>query len=131
MKKRLAVGLIGIMLAIAGCGSDASPGADSADVQEKSVTTDNAMNDTKQQSEASEIAEEKQSPKEEKDETATEPSEDSAAAKSSDNNEASLSLARRLCGKYSYHASSENGEDLYYIVNTVSFGDNLYAYCGE
>ncbi|MBO4905225.1 MAG: hypothetical protein J5367_08390, partial [Lachnospiraceae bacterium] len=41
------------------------------------------------------------------------------------------SLAQRMSGKYSYHASGEEGEDEYYIMNVVNFGDNLYAFCGQ
>lgn len=41
------------------------------------------------------------------------------------------SLAKRMEGKYSYHLSGENGEDEYLIINMISFGDNLYAYCGQ
>ena len=48
-----------------------------------------------------------------------------------DVSETKLSLASRLCGKYSYHISGNNQEDEYYILNVISFGDNLYAYAGE
>ena len=41
------------------------------------------------------------------------------------------SLAQRMTGKYSYHASKEDGEDEYYIMNVVNFGDNLCALCGQ
>ena len=41
------------------------------------------------------------------------------------------SLAKRLSGKYSYHYGGENGDDEYYIMDVVPFGDNLYAYCGQ
>ena len=41
------------------------------------------------------------------------------------------SLAKRLCGKYSYHSEGTSDDDKYYILNVVSFGDNLYALCGE
>ncbi len=45
--------------------------------------------------------------------------------------EALPGLAKRMEGKYSYHLGGENGEDEYLIMNVVSFGNNLYAYCGE
>gem|GEM_PF-1072198 len=41
------------------------------------------------------------------------------------------SLAKRMCGKYSYHAPGGEEEDEYYIIEMISFGDNLYAFCGE
>ncbi len=41
------------------------------------------------------------------------------------------SLAQRMAGKYSYHISGEDGEDEYYIMNMVNFGDNLYGFCGQ
>lgn len=41
------------------------------------------------------------------------------------------SLASRLCGKYSYHVAGNGQEDEYYILDVISFGDNLYAYAGE
>ena len=31
------------------------------------------------------------------------------------------SLAKRLCGKYSYHISGNNQEDEYYILDVISF----------
>lgn len=40
------------------------------------------------------------------------------------------SLAQRMAGKYSYHYSDEEGNDEYYIMDVVPFGDNLYAFCG-
>ncbi len=42
------------------------------------------------------------------------------------------SLAKRLCGKYSFHTSSGDlAEDEYYTMDVISFGDNLYALCGQ
>ena len=41
------------------------------------------------------------------------------------------SLAGRMAGKYSYHAGGENGENEYYTMDVVNFGDNLYAFCGR
>jgi len=40
-------------------------------------------------------------------------------------------LAQRMAGKYSYHASEEDGEEEYYTMDVVMFGDNLYAFCGQ
>ena len=40
------------------------------------------------------------------------------------------SLAQRMAGKYSYHAS-DGDEEEYYIMDVVPFGDNLYAFCGQ
>lgn len=48
-----------------------------------------------------------------------------------DVSETKPSLASRLCGKYSYHVSGNGQEDEYYILDVISFGDNLYAYAGE
>ncbi len=44
--------------------------------------------------------------------------------------ESGESLAKRLCGKYSYHLGGDDGTE-YLIMNIVSFGDNLYAFCGN
>ena len=41
------------------------------------------------------------------------------------------SLAKRLAGKYSYHSSDENGNEEFYIMEVIPFGNNLYAYCGR
>lgn len=41
------------------------------------------------------------------------------------------SLAKRMCGKYSYHyGAGDSGEEEYLIMNVFTFGDNLYAFCG-
>ena len=41
------------------------------------------------------------------------------------------SLAKRMCGKYSYHyGSGDMGDDEFLIMNVFTFGDNLYAFCG-
>ena len=44
---------------------------------------------------------------------------------------AGKSLAQRMAGKYSYHYRDEEGNDEFYIMDVVPFGDNLYAYCGQ
>lgn len=44
---------------------------------------------------------------------------------------AGKSLAKRMTGKYSYHCSDENGNDEFYVMDVVPFGENLYAYCGK
>ena len=54
---------------------------------------------------------------------------DSESAK--DDTAGGKSLAQRMAGKYSYHASQEDGEDEYYIMDVMNFGDNLYAFCGQ
>ena len=41
------------------------------------------------------------------------------------------SLAERMAGKYSYHSSGDNGEEEYYVLDVVNFGDNLCAFCGQ
>ncbi|MCR4908862.1 MAG: SPOR domain-containing protein [Lachnospiraceae bacterium] len=42
------------------------------------------------------------------------------------------SLAKRLCGKYSCHVDGEDvDENEVCIMNVITFGDNLYAFCGE
>ena len=44
---------------------------------------------------------------------------------------AGSSLAKRMCGKYSYHyGSGDMGDDEFLIMNVFTFGDNLYAFCG-
>lgn len=44
---------------------------------------------------------------------------------------AGKSLAQRMAGKYSFHYSDEDGNDEFYIMDVVPFGDNLYAFCGQ
>ena len=44
---------------------------------------------------------------------------------------AGKSLAQRMAGKYSFHYSDEDGNDEFYILDVVPFGDNLYAFCGQ
>ncbi len=70
-------------------------------------------------------------------EPAKEPDENDTAkgetSDSSDESSDALSLAKRLEGRYSYHygpkdATSDSDEFL--IMHVISFGDNLYAYCG-
>ena len=41
------------------------------------------------------------------------------------------SLAQRMAGKYSYHYSDQDGNDEFYVMDVVPFGDNLYAFCGQ
>ena len=41
------------------------------------------------------------------------------------------SLAQRMAGKYSFHHSDEEGNEEFYIMDVVPFGDNLYAFCGQ
>ena len=41
------------------------------------------------------------------------------------------SLAQRMAGKYSFHHSDEEGNEEFYIMEMVPFGDNLYAFCGQ
>ncbi|ETP72938.1 hypothetical protein UYO_1000 [Lachnospiraceae bacterium JC7] len=41
------------------------------------------------------------------------------------------SLAQRMSGKYSYHYSGENGQEEFFIMDVVNFGDNVYAFCGQ
>ena len=55
------------------------------------------------------------------------PKRPAAQAEEDKGSEAKESLARRLCGKYSFHATAE---DQYYMMDVVAFGDNLYAFCG-
>ena len=43
----------------------------------------------------------------------------------------SKSLAQRMAGKYSYHYSDQDGNDEFYVMDVVPFGDNLYAFCGQ
>ncbi len=43
-----------------------------------------------------------------------------------------ISLAKRLYGSYSFHiGSGDLSEDEYYTMAVISFGDNLYAFCGQ
>ncbi len=41
------------------------------------------------------------------------------------------SLAQRMAGKYSYHYSDEEGNEEFFLMDVVPFGDNLYAFCGQ
>ena len=41
------------------------------------------------------------------------------------------SLAERMVGKYSYDHAGEAGEEEFYVMDVVCFGDNLYAFCGK
>lgn len=42
------------------------------------------------------------------------------------------SLAKRMAGKYSFDLPDDDPEtDEYLIMNVITFGDNLYAYCGQ
>lgn len=63
----------------------------------------------------------------EKDEQPDEKEEVKALEETSDK----MSLAKRMTGKYSYHYPGENGEEEFFIMDVVNFGDNLYAYCGQ
>ncbi len=52
-------------------------------------------------------------------------------ADTKDNSSDQRSLAQRMAGKYSYHYSDDEGNDEYFIMDVVPFGDNLYAFCGQ
>ncbi|MBQ7636485.1 MAG: hypothetical protein IJS80_04160, partial [Lachnospiraceae bacterium] len=41
-----------------------------------------------------------------------------------------LSLAERMCGKYSYHSGGSDGNE-FFTLDVISFGNNLYAMGGE
>ncbi len=61
---------------------------------------------------------------EEKEENISEAEEEQTAEEAGSEGE---SLAKRLCGKYSCHIDEgESG-----IINVITFGDNLYAFCGQ
>ncbi len=52
--------------------------------------------------------------------------------KSSDEKKKKKSLAQRLAGKYSFDVENDDPEnDECLILNVISFGDNVYAFCGE
>lgn len=51
--------------------------------------------------------------------------------KKQENTSDGSSLAQRMAGKYSYHYSDEDGNDEFYIMDVVPFGENLYAFCGQ
>ena len=50
---------------------------------------------------------------------------------SKDKNDDRKSLAQRMAGKYSYHNSDGVGNEEFYIMDVVPFGDNIYAFCGQ
>ena len=97
---------------LAGCGSEKS---DISSVTGKDTET------------AADTGEEKTEPVKE-DDVKRDPAEISAEEIRSDKE----SLAKRLCGKYSCHINDEDsGESESYILNMITFGDNLYAFCGQ
>ena len=53
-----------------------------------------------------------------------------SSAENKDKTGGKKSLAQRMAGKYSFHHSDENGNDEFYIMDVVPFGDNLIAFCG-
>ena len=42
----------------------------------------------------------------------------------------SLLESAGMTGKYSYLATAESGDEELLLMNVLSFGDNLYAFCG-
>lgn len=55
------------------------------------------------------------------------PKRPAAEAAGDEESQAAESLAKRLCGKYSFYAKAE---EQYYMMDVMTFGDNLYAFCG-
>ena len=79
-----------------------------------------------------ETPEKEEPPKEEFQQEQPEQEEPQAEAPQSDAPASGVSLAKRLCGRYTYHiGSGDLSEDEYYTMDVISFGDNLYAYCGQ
>ena len=112
MKKRIL--FLGILLCafLAGCGSGSEP-VKTPDVPEdtiRDITEDETSGNTEDEASISKKKKKKAS------------KEKSSAKKS---------LAARMAGKYSYHYSDQDGNDEFYVLEVVPFGDNLYAFCGQ
>ena len=116
MKRSLAIIIIGIISAtlLTGCGKSKSA---EIDLKDKTATLKGKMEE-KEMAEADKQDEEKPSDKTpEKDEKEERP--------------AGKSLAQRMAGKYSYHNSDKEGNEEFFTMDVVPFGDNLYAFCGQ
>ena len=113
MKRKLFVIIAASVLvctAVTGCA--ASPDSSSSDKAESTIK------ETTGQSDAG-------------DEEKTDSKKKDKKKKKNDGKSEERSLAQRMAGKYSYHTSGEDGEEEYYIMDVVPFGDNLYAFCGR
>ena len=112
---------------LAGCGGVSNmPESKAAEKQEESAEENKETSDD----ESAESAGDEAAPEKNEDASKEEKSTDKNNGSDKLNSE-NKSLARRLAGKYSYHYGGENGDDEYYIIDVVPFGDNLYAYCGQ
>lgn len=134
MKRRFFIPLIGLIsiCVLGGCGaakdtsgaSDVSASSDAEKTDSQSASGSLGAAGGKDAADSQQTAD---SSKESTAETAV--SSEPGTAKEEDAGE--KSLAERMVGKYAYHCEKDNGEDEYYIMNVVNFGDNLYAYCGQ
>lgn len=107
-KKRVfaaAVVLSAVMLVFSGCGETASKEAE----DNKPAGNETVLNEPVAESEEPDNKE-----------TLAEETEDDKP-----------SLAQRMAGKYSYHFSGKNGEEEFFIMDVVNFGNNLCAFCGR
>lgn len=91
-------------------------------------TSDSSQKDRQEKAEdnTDENTEENTGENDVKDEAEPEPEKDA-----SDLTSGKKSLAQRMAGKYSFHHSDEEGNEEFYIMEVVPFGDNLYAFCGQ
>ncbi len=91
-------------------------------------TSDSSQKDRQEKAEdnTDENTEENTGENDVKDEAEPEPEKDA-----SDQTSGKKSLAQRMAGKYSFHHSDEEGNEEFYIMEVVPFGDNLYAFCGQ
>ncbi|MCR5236088.1 MAG: SPOR domain-containing protein [Lachnospiraceae bacterium] len=118
MKKKTLTALF-IYLAIAmllpGCGKSTGT-SDSSQKDSQEKAEDNTDENTEENTGENDV----------KDEAEPEPEKDA-----SDLTSGKKSLAQRMAGKYSFHHSDEDGNEEFYIMEVVPFGDNLYAFCGQ
>ncbi|WP_031555739.1 hypothetical protein [Oribacterium sp. FC2011] len=110
---------------LAGCGSVSNTAESSITEQESVEENKETSGDAEAESSESDATQEKNT------DTSMEEKTSDKNDGTANSNAENKSLAKRLAGKYSYHYGSENGDDEYYIMDIVPFGDNLYAYCGQ
>ena len=121
---------IGMLAGCAKGGSSQKPEVSLAEKTEKAEESDKAEEEEETESEETEDTDDTQE-SDVKPEKKREKKSNKKAEKAKEEESKEKSLARRMTGKYSYHAAGENGESEYYIMDVVNFGDNLYAFCGR
>ncbi len=120
MKRKLAIIACAFVFIVSGCGADTANETETTAVQGKSQieeADENSIGDTDTPG------------NNDTDESDT--GEYNDASEKETNVSENQSLAKRLCGRYSYHNVTSSGEEVYHTINMISFGDNLYAFCAE